>query len=112
MPGHGCSTSACPVSLGAIDTERAGTMDLGLSGAKVLVTGASRGIGRAISQAFAEEGADLALCARGERPLEAEAERLTESVRSEERRVGKEWRYGWWRWTWKSRERRREHEQR
>ena len=39
-------------------------MDLGLSGAKVLVTGASRGIGRAIAEVFADEGADLALCAR------------------------------------------------
>ncbi|MFF1672049.1 SDR family NAD(P)-dependent oxidoreductase, partial [Nocardiopsis flavescens] len=39
-------------------------MDLGLSGARVLVTGASRGIGRAIAGVFAQEGAGLALCAR------------------------------------------------
>jgi 3-oxoacyl-[acyl-carrier protein] reductase len=44
-------------------------MDLGLSGARVIVTGASRGIGRAVAQAFAEEGADLAICARGPEPL-------------------------------------------
>ncbi|MBE3001068.1 SDR family oxidoreductase [Nocardiopsis sp. HNM0947] len=53
-------------------------MDLGLSGAKVLVTGASRGIGRAIARLYAQEGADVALCARGERALEAEAEQITE----------------------------------
>lgn len=44
-------------------------MDLGLSGKRVLVTGASRGIGRAIATAFLEEGARVAICARGEDAL-------------------------------------------
>ncbi|QVQ52496.1 SDR family oxidoreductase [Spiractinospora alimapuensis] len=39
-------------------------MDLGLRGARVVVTGASRGIGRAIAEVLAGEGADLAICAR------------------------------------------------
>lgn len=54
-------------------------MDLGLSGARVLVTGASRGIGRAIAQVFAEEGADLALCARGAEALETASAELMET---------------------------------
>jgi len=46
-------------------------MDLGLNGRSVIVTGASRGIGRAIAEAFAAEGSRLTLCARGEVALEA-----------------------------------------
>lgn len=48
-------------------------MDLGLRGHVVLVTGASRGLGRACALAFAAEGARLALCARGEADLRATA---------------------------------------
>jgi NAD(P)-dependent dehydrogenase (short-subunit alcohol dehydrogenase family) len=39
-------------------------MDLGLKGKHVLVTGASKGIGRAIADLFADEGANVAICAR------------------------------------------------
>lgn len=46
-------------------------MDLGLSGKVVVVTGASRGIGRATALLFAQEGADLAICARGQEDLDA-----------------------------------------
>jgi len=40
-------------------------MDLGLKEKKAIVTGGSRGIGRTICELLAEEGCDLALCARG-----------------------------------------------
>ncbi len=39
-------------------------MDLGLTGRKALVTGGTRGIGRAVCETLAEEGCDVALCAR------------------------------------------------
>src|SRR5436309_1930226 len=39
-------------------------MDLGLAGMKVLITGGTKGIGRAVAEHFAAEGADVAICAR------------------------------------------------
>ena len=45
-------------------------MDLGLQGKNVVVTGGSKGIGRATALAFADEGANVAICARGADALE------------------------------------------
>jgi 3-oxoacyl-[acyl-carrier protein] reductase len=56
-------------------------MDLGLRGKSAIVTGASRGIGRSIALRLAEEGAGVAICARGEPALrEVEAGLRTRSV--------------------------------
>ena len=47
-------------------------------GKKVLITGASSGIGRACAEGFAKEGADLILCGRDEQRLQAVAKSITE----------------------------------
>ncbi|WP_277018233.1 SDR family NAD(P)-dependent oxidoreductase [Paracoccus hibiscisoli] len=47
-----------------------------LKGKRALVTGAGRGIGLAIAQAYAERGADVTLCARSEDELEAAVQDL------------------------------------
>ncbi len=57
-------------------------MDLQLSGKRAVVTGGSRGIGRAIAAVLAREGCDVVVCARNEEALvEAAAEIATETGR-------------------------------
>ncbi|WP_394998373.1 SDR family NAD(P)-dependent oxidoreductase [Sphingomonas sp.] len=52
-------------------------MDLGLKGKKVILTGGSRGIGRAALEIFAEEGADVAFFSRNPDQVAAAAESLS-----------------------------------
>ena len=46
-------------------------MDLGLAGKKALVTGATKGLGRAIAETLLAEGASVAICARDAEGVEA-----------------------------------------
>ena len=54
-------------------------MDLGLSGRKALITGATKGIGRAIAECLAAEGAHVAICARDAGEAEAAASSLSQT---------------------------------
>jgi 3-oxoacyl-[acyl-carrier protein] reductase len=54
-------------------------LDLGLRGKVALVSASSRGLGRAIAEELAAEGATLVLCARGEDALRETAESIRKS---------------------------------
>ncbi|MCL1861131.1 MAG: SDR family NAD(P)-dependent oxidoreductase, partial [Proteobacteria bacterium] len=51
-------------------------MDMELAGRRVLITGASQGIGQGLAKAFANEGCRLALVARSADKLDALARNL------------------------------------
>lgn len=51
-------------------------MELGLKGKVAVVTGASKGIGKAIARSLAAEGSDVILCARDKKELDRAAEEI------------------------------------
>ena len=55
-------------------------MDLKLKGKTALVTGGSEGIGKGIARALAQEGVDVAICARRMAPLEATANEIAKQT--------------------------------
>ena len=55
-------------------------MDLGMTGKTAVVTGASEGIGKAVTLALAREGVDVAICARRKEPLEKAAAEIAKAT--------------------------------
>jgi NAD(P)-dependent dehydrogenase (short-subunit alcohol dehydrogenase family) len=55
-------------------------VDLQLKGKTALITGGSEGIGRAIAMVLANEGVDIAICARRKEPLEAAANEISKAT--------------------------------
>lgn len=55
-------------------------MNLGLEGKVALVAAASRGLGRAVAEELAKEGASLILCARSQGTLEETANHITQAT--------------------------------
>jgi NAD(P)-dependent dehydrogenase (short-subunit alcohol dehydrogenase family) len=55
-------------------------LDLKLTGKRAVVTGASEGIGKAIAKALAEQGCDVAICARRKEPLAATAAEIARAT--------------------------------
>ena len=70
----GCGVRSGPVPAGAVSTLR--EMDLGLDGCGAIVLGASQGMGLAIAEALAGEGAQVVMAARRADVLACEAARI------------------------------------
>src|SRR5271169_4606940 len=68
-----------------LETEFVGSLD----GKVAIVTGASRGIGRAIAEVFAREGARVVICGRKQETLDQAAREIGSSVKPVACHVGR-----------------------
>ena len=59
-------------------------MDLGIQNRNLFITGASRGIGRAIAESLLSEGANVGLVARGRVQLEQTVDELRQQYGSKQ----------------------------
>src|SRR2546429_7704880 len=64
----------------SIPRDEGAHMDLGLKGHAALVTGGSKGIGKAVARGLAQEGVKAAICARDKASLEASAQELAKAT--------------------------------
>jgi 3-oxoacyl-[acyl-carrier protein] reductase len=55
-------------------------MDLGLSGKKALITGSTKGLGRAIAETLVAEGASVAICSRTQEDVDAAVAAMSEGA--------------------------------
>src|SRR5690349_25161201 len=62
---------------GSLQRREGLALDRELGGKVAFVTGASKGIGRAVAEQLAREGADVVITARTAEPLETAAKQLT-----------------------------------
>ena len=64
-------------------------MDLGIKGKVALVAASSKGIGKAIAFALADEGVDLSIFSRSEDEIERTASEIKTRSSDEEEKLGK-----------------------
>lgn len=76
----GVLIDAWPDSRDDANFERGGGMDLGLKGRVAIVAAASKGLGRAVAEELAREGADVAICARTAVTLQETAQQIEKST--------------------------------
>src|SRR4051812_5681179 len=69
-------------------TERVGAeAAMKLQGKNILLTGGSRGLGWAILQAFASEGANILFCSRDEKQLASTRDEITKQLKAPQKLV-------------------------